>query len=336
MSLATKIALVGTFATSVLAHGLVSGFVTDGVYNQGYLLDFYYAKVNGQAVPDIASWSAENLDNGFVDGSSYTSADIICHKNAEPGKITAKVAAGGTVEFQWTVWPDSHFGPVFTYIASCGDDCSTVDKTALKWIKIDEAGIDIATQEWAATKLIANNNTWVTTVPESIAPGNYVFRHEIIAMHAAGSLNGAQNYPQCANIEITGSGTELPEGVLGTELYSPTDPGIMFNPYTTIEEYTIPGPALFTGASTGGGSNPVTSAAPVSSAPATTAPAATATSAIASSVAAVPTSAAEETPVASSTVAPAATATPSTPVTCPGKRRVRKVRRHARDISKEM
>ena len=333
MSFATKLALIGSFATSALAHGLVSGFVTDGTYNQGFLLDYYYAKVNGQAVPDIASWSAENLDNGFVDGSSYTAADIICHKNAEPGKITAKVAAGGTVEFQWTVWPDSHFGPVFTYIASCGDDCSTVDKTALKWIKIDEAGIDLDTQEWAATKLIANNNTWVTTVPESIAPGNYVFRHEIIAMHAAGSLNGAQNYPQCANIEITGSGTELPEGVLGTELYSPTDPGILFNPYTTLTNYTIPGPTLFSGASSGG--SPATSAAvSATSAPAvTSAPAAIATSAVVSSVAAVPTtSAVEETPAATST-APVATATPSTPVTCGSKR---KVRRHARDISKKM
>ena len=82
-------------------------------------------------------------------------------------------------------------------------------------------------------------------VPSTLAPGNYVFRHEIIAMHGAGSQNGAQNYPQCFNIEITGSGTDNPEGVLATEFYTATDPGILFNPYTTLTSYDIPGPPLY-------------------------------------------------------------------------------------------
>lgn len=109
-------------------------------------------------------------------------------------------------------------------------------------------------------------------MPESLAPGPYVFRHEIIAMHGAGSEGGAQNYPFCINIAVTGSGTESPEGTLGTALYTSTDPGILFNPYTTLTEYTIPGPALFgsgssTGGSTGGstGSNSTTPATPTGS-----------------------------------------------------------------------
>lgn len=171
----------------------------------------------------------------------------------------------------WTAWPESHIGPVLTYVANCGtadDACSTVDKTTLKWVKIDEAGINLDTQKWAAEDLIANNNTWSVTVPDSLAPGPYVFRHEIIAMHGAGSEGGAQNYPFCINIAITGSGTESPEGTLGTELYTSTDPGILFNPYTTLTDYTIPGPALFGSGSTGGstgGSNSTTPATPTGS-----------------------------------------------------------------------
>lgn len=38
--------------------------------------------------------------------------------------------------------------------------------------------------------------SWPVKIPSSLAPGNYVIRHEIIALHAAGSSNGAQNYPQ--------------------------------------------------------------------------------------------------------------------------------------------
>ncbi|EFQ31130.1 glycosyl hydrolase family 61 [Colletotrichum graminicola] len=257
----STLALVGAFAVSALAHGKVDGYVFDGAYAQGYSLDYYYLKQNGGTPPTIAAWSAENLDNGFVDGTGYASADINCHKNAAPGGTAAKVAAGGKVEFQWSAWPESHFGPVLTYAAKVDGDFASVDKLKLKWVKIDEAGIDIDTQEWAATKLIKNNNTWTSTIPSDLAAGNYVLRHEIIAMHAAGTPNGAQNYPQCVNVEITGSGTANPEGTLGTELYKATDSGIQFNPYTTISEYTIPGPALF-GSGGGPGPSPGSGSAP--------------------------------------------------------------------------
>jgi hypothetical protein len=267
MSFATKAAVLGALAAAVNAHGTVTGFLTDGTFNQGFLLDYYYAEQNGQTPPTHYGWYAENLDNGFVEPNSYGTADIICHKNAKvDGAKTATVAAGGTVDFQWTSWPESHIGPVITYVASCGDDCSTVNKEELKFVKIDEAGYDTTTKSWAAVDMISNNNTWTTTVPSTLKAGKYVFRHEIIALHGAGSENGAQNYPQCVNIEVTGSGTELPEGTLGTALYSSTDPGILFNPYTTITGYEIPGPALMAGGDSGAGGQPASSAAPVSSA----------------------------------------------------------------------
>ncbi|SPJ84074.1 related to endoglucanase IV precursor [Fusarium torulosum] len=57
----------------------------------------------------------------------------------------------------------------------------------------------------------------------NLKAGSYVLRHEIIALHAAGQENGAQNYPQCFNLEVTGSGTEQPAGVAGTSLYTATE-----------------------------------------------------------------------------------------------------------------
>ncbi|CRK34082.1 hypothetical protein BN1708_019394, partial [Verticillium longisporum] len=132
-------------------------------------------------------------------------------------------------------------GPVFTYVANCGGDCSAADKATLEWVKIDEAGYNAETKKWAATDLIANNNTWTTTVPATLAAGNYVFRHEIIAMHGAGAVNGAQNYPQCINIAVTGSGTDSPTGVVATKLYTAEDPGIHFEPYGDVSGYKIPG-----------------------------------------------------------------------------------------------
>lgn len=249
-SLKNSLAVASAFAAKAYAHGLVQGFATDGTYNQGFILDYYYAKINTGTYPATAGWYEEATDNGYVAPSSYAEADIICHKNAENANTTASVKAGGTVDFYWTTWPDSHIGPVLTYVANCGSGdnaCSTVDKTTLEWVKIDEAAIDLDTQTWATADLISNNNSWTVTVPSALASGSYVFRHEIIAMHGANSEGGAQNYPFCMNIAITGGGSDSPSGTLGTALYTPTDPGILFNPYTTLTNYTIPGPALYSG-----------------------------------------------------------------------------------------
>ncbi|CAN8097628.1 unnamed protein product [Discula destructiva] len=241
---------LAALAGTALSHGMVTTFKTDGVSNQGFMLDYYYAKVNKQPVPNIAAWYTENLDSGFVPPDNYSSPDINCHKNASPGTLSTTVSAGGTVQFQWTqtaaIWPHP-YGPILTYVAKCPGDCTTVDKNTLKWVKIQAQGVDYTTQKWASQVLIDQKGSWTTTVPKSLAPGNYVFRHEIIALHGANSLNGAQNYPQCFNIKITGSGTANPTGTLGTALYKNTDPGIYLNPYVTLTNYPMPGPALFTG-----------------------------------------------------------------------------------------
>jgi lytic cellulose monooxygenase (C1-hydroxylating) len=155
-------------------------------------------------------------------------------------------------------------------MAKCDGECEKADPDALKFFKIDEAGLrngSPAPGLWATDDLRANNLTWTVTVPASIAPGNYVLRHELIALHSADKLYGAQNYPQCINLEVTGSGTENPAGIPATEFYTPTDPGISLSIYyPALENYTIPGPPLFSGAQTGGNTpSPASSSyAPVS------------------------------------------------------------------------
>jgi len=237
----TIVAAIG-MATQTSAHGIIGEIVTDGVRNAGFETEYIYRKQNGNPTPDLIAWSTESLDRGYIEPNNMDTLDINCHVNAEPGALTAQVAAGGKVDFYWPDWPHD-VSPVLTYIASCGGDCASADKSALKWVKIDEAGFD---GQWAGEKLMKNNFTWTTTVPSTIAPGNYVFRNEIINLHSGAEPNGAQLYPQCANIEITGSGTDTPEGVLGVELYKPEDAGILFDPYAKdMTTYPLPGPPLY-------------------------------------------------------------------------------------------
>ena len=109
---------------------------------------------------------------------------------------------------------------------------------------------------WAADQLKANNNTWNLQIPKEICPGNYVLRHEIIALHAADHPDGAQNYPKCVNLKITGGGNNcLTEGgTLGTKLYGEADPGIQIGIYSPLQKgYMIPGPQKIGGAGGSGG-----------------------------------------------------------------------------------
>ena len=68
------------------------------------------------------------------------------------------------------------------------------------------------------------------TVPKNLAPGNYLIRHEIIALHLAEKVGGAEFYPSCTQVKVGGSGNGTPKS---SELvsfpggYSDTDPGIV-------------------------------------------------------------------------------------------------------------
>lgn len=190
----------------------------------------------------------------------------MCNTAATNGQNHTQIAAGDTIEFEWNPFDRTHHGPVLTYLANCNGPCETVDKNTLEFFKIDEAGLLgplvptgpglQAFGYWAADKLDDADNTWNSTIPATIAPGNYVIRHERIALHNATGLDGAQNYPNCINLEITGSGTENPKGVLATALYDAHDPGIEIAIYGPIDNYIIPGPPLYTP-----GSAPATSSA---------------------------------------------------------------------------
>lgn len=301
MSIAKIAGIVLGSAALVAAHGHVSGAVVDGQYYPGYDISYHYMP----DPPKVIGWSTDATDNGFVDGSSYADADIICHKNAKNGAISAEIAAGKQVELQWTAWPESHKGPVITYLANCNGDCATVDKTQLEFFKIDEKGlISGSDNTWATDNLIASNNSWTVTIPSSIAAGNYVMRHEIIGLHSAGQKDGAQNYPQCLNFKVTGGGSDKPEGTLGTALYKDTDPGIQINIYQTLTSYTIPGPALYSGSSSSGSSGSGSSSA---------APSATASASASASATAAPVQTSTATAYQTSTAVASVTVTGSAP-----------------------
>lgn len=233
----------GLLIIRTTAYAYVQGIVADDVYYPGYQPSAQYQNSS------LAAWTAPlDINNPFV--TNYTSPDIICNLDATPGQTYASVEAGSTIELEWTPWSDALLGPVLTYLANCNGECTTVDKNILLFNKIDEAGLvqSPQTQVWAIDELKANNNTWTLSIPASIAPGDYVLRHEIIALRNANVSSGARNYPQCFNLRVTGAGNDsLPSGVPGTQLYSAQQVGLTVDALEPLTNYTIPGPPLYAG-----------------------------------------------------------------------------------------
>ncbi|KAK8040129.1 endoglucanase-4 [Apiospora rasikravindrae] len=254
--LRTTILTVLSGAVAVSAHGVLGKVTASGQTFQGF--DATSAPSSGPH-SDSVTWSNDANYDSFVPSSAVNDPDIICHLNATNAQLSVPVAAGESVELTWSKWSENHKGPVIDYLADCGGDCATVDKTALKFFKIAEAGQlslgDGAGQpgRWADDEIIENGLKWTVEIPASIKPGNYVLRHEIIALHNAVQDGKAELYPQCVNLEISGSGTEAPDGVAGTALYQASDAGLKYDIYNDEQAptYKIPGPALFAAGNNG-------------------------------------------------------------------------------------
>jgi lytic cellulose monooxygenase (C1-hydroxylating) len=218
--------------------------------------------------PVLAAWSTNVDQDGWVGANDYAHSDIICHVNATAARGYVPARAGDKLSFRWNGWPESHHGPILTYLARCGGDggaassCSDVDKTALEFFEIDAMGLvdkhmtlhpyPTARGLWATDLLIYNNATFTVELPLSIRPGDYVLRTEIIALHYARMpALGPQHYPQCVNIKIEGGGDEEPEGLLATELYGGNSdvPGLTYDIHSDpLEDYQMPGPEMYAGA----------------------------------------------------------------------------------------
>jgi len=115
------------------------------------------------------------------------------------------------------------------------------------WFKVHEAGRTGTSNNWAATPLMKPGAAYSFTVPSCLAAGEYIVRHEIIALHSAYSYPGAQFYPSCIQIKVTGSGTSTGPSskVAFPGAYKGSDPGIKYDAYQATT-YPIPGPAVFT------------------------------------------------------------------------------------------
>ncbi|KAI0386388.1 glycoside hydrolase family 61 protein [Hypomontagnella monticulosa] len=203
---------------------------------------FQELSVNGQKQGSLVGLRAPNDNNPVYD---VTSQDIICQKQGRTSDKVISVAPGDKLGAyfghviggaQFANDPDnpiakSHKGPVTAWLAKV-DNAATASKTGLKWFKIWEDTFDTSSKQWGVDHMISQQG-WVNfNLPQCIAPGDYLMRVEILALHSAKTQNGAQFYMSCAQIKVSGSGTFTPSQTVSFPgAYQKNDPSIVVNIY---------------------------------------------------------------------------------------------------------
>ncbi|QRW11606.1 glycoside hydrolase family 61 protein [Ceratobasidium sp. AG-Ba] len=229
--------------SGAVGHGYVQEIVTSGGTYSGFLpwSDPYYPVTPERIVRKIpGNYPIEDLTlidiqcNGKIDWGQVGSA---------PAPIFGLAEAGTNVALNWTEWPDSHAGPIITYMARAPIDITKWQpELEPVWFKVDESGLVNGTK-WAATDILkANKSIYTFKIPEWLQPGQYIVRHEIIALHGAFNYPGVQVYPSCIQLQITGSGSKIPPAsamVAFPGAYTPDTPGIVYNMYGGNTTYPI-------------------------------------------------------------------------------------------------
>ena len=171
-----------------------------------------------------------------------TLPDVACNvAGGTPAKEFVKAAAGDTLSFEWyhdkrgdDIIAASHKGPIITYVTPYTED----NGAESKWTKIAQEGFD--GEKWAVDKLIANKGKADVKLPASLKAGKYLVRQEIIGLHEANvaysenNARGAQFYPSCVQVDVSGDGTATPnQDFVFKTGYTEQTPGVVFNIYNT-------------------------------------------------------------------------------------------------------
>ncbi|GAA6005325.1 lytic polysaccharide monooxygenase auxiliary activity family 9 protein [Rhodotorula paludigena] len=199
-------------------------------------------------VGQAATYLRQPASNSPV--TDLSSPNLACNtRGSTPVSGFLSVAPGDTIEPEW--WHSaargqdpidgSHKGPLTTWIAPYSDGIPSGDA----WVQIGSEAFHTDTNQWAVTKMIANRGRNTVKVPANLAPGRYLVRFDLLALHEGQSPGGAQFYPSCAQIEVTGSGsTALPSGVAIPGFYTSSTPGVVWiyysSSYNVERDYVAP------------------------------------------------------------------------------------------------
>lgn len=198
--------------------------------------------------------------------TDVSSNALRCNANPAAAKGKCGVSAGDTVTVEMHQQPNdrscaneaiggNHFGPVMAYLTKV-DNAATADGST-GWYKIYEdswaknpSGYSGSDDFWGVKDMNKCCGLVDVPIPQDTPAGDYLLRAEVIALHTAGGVGGAQLYMTCYQLTVDGNGNASPATVKFPGAYSAQDPGILFNMYAPVSSYKAPGPAVVSGGTT--------------------------------------------------------------------------------------
>ncbi|KAK4454742.1 glycoside hydrolase [Podospora aff. communis PSN243] len=232
--------LTGALALTplVAGHGAVTSYIIGDTHYPGY--DAFAAGPK----PDTIQFPWETYNPIF----DVTDPKMRCNGGSS-AKLSAPVRAGENITAVWKQYTHQQ-GPVMVWMFKCSGGFSSCDGEGRGWFKIDQMGMwgtVMRSNNWA-TAIVNQKLEWSSVVPKNLAPGNYLVRHELLSLHQKAK---AQFYPECAQVAVSGEGTEVPpeQFLYSIPTYAPqSDPGIAVDIFTTKETtYTPPGGPIWAG-----------------------------------------------------------------------------------------
>jgi hypothetical protein len=131
-------------------------------------------------------------------------------KGGTSAALIANISAGGEITAKWAQWTHRQ-GLVMVWMYACPSGFAGCNGKGTGWLKIDQMGMTappLTGTSWG-TAIVYSKLAWTGTIPKNLAPGNYLIRHELLALHQA---NTPQFYPECAQLHVSGTGTAVTSG----------------------------------------------------------------------------------------------------------------------------
>lgn len=255
MLFSSLVSFVALAAAGVNAHGYVDKIIADG--------KTYNGPIPGETNPKSPIRRISTI-NPYKDPKG---SGITCGEKSQLASMVAPITAGSDLTLSWVAHPNQKWphemGPLITWMAKVpsGQTADKFDASKGDFFKVHQEGQE--GKKWYLERLMKVGTTMSVPIPKELEDGDYIMRHEIIALHLADKKGGAEFYSSCFQLKVTGgtgtAKTTASETVRFPGAYSATDPGI-YTPkvFDSGFKYQFPGPAIATFANTGNSTEPDT------------------------------------------------------------------------------
>ncbi|KAF8853793.1 hypothetical protein BDZ45DRAFT_598044 [Acephala macrosclerotiorum] len=183
--------------------------------------------------------------------TNLTSNDLRCNVGGETAGSTTTITVNAGDAFSFTTdVAVYHDGPLSMYMAKAPTTAATFDGSGQVWFKILDLGPTFnadGTSTWPLYQ------TYNYTIPPALPSGDYLLRVQQLGIHNPYPAGIPQFYISCAQITVANGGTGTPGPLVSIPGFiTGTEPGYTVNIYTDFTNYTVPGPAVWSGQSAGG------------------------------------------------------------------------------------